>query len=76
MLTAEWEKGEGWRQPEIRPFENLSIPPSASVLHYAVSCFEGLKAYRDKEGRVRLFRPEMNVRRLQASAQRLLLPVP
>jgi branched-chain amino acid aminotransferase len=75
MLVAEWDENEGWSTPEIKPFANISLAPSAAVLHYAVECFEGLKAYRDKEGKVRLFRPEMNVRRLLSSAQRLMLPV-
>jgi branched-chain amino acid aminotransferase len=54
--------------------ENLSLHPSASVFHYALECFEGMKAYSDAQGRVRLFRPDMNMKRLASSAQRLCLP--
>lgn len=75
MLVVEWDQSTGWGTPEIRPFGEISLAPAASALHYAVQCFEGLKAYKDKNGQVRLFRPEMNVRRLLASAKRLLLPV-
>jgi branched-chain amino acid aminotransferase len=74
MLTCEWTREQGWETPLIRPYGNLSLPPSASVLHYAIECFEGLKAYKDRSGAVRLFRPELNMKRLLNSAQRLALP--
>lgn len=48
--------------------------PTASCLHYATECFEGLKLYRGYDGRLRLFRPELNCRRLQTSADRIALP--
>lgn len=53
----------------------LAVDPSSSVLHYAQTLFEGLKAYRDKNDKVTLFRPEMNMVRMNASAARLALPV-
>ena len=49
--------------------------PSSTVLHYAQCLFEGLKAYRDKDGKVRLFRPDLNMARMNRSAKRLALPV-
>lgn len=52
----------------------LSIAPSATVFHYAQGLFEGLKAYRDNNGRVTLFRPDMNMARMNSSAQRIALP--
>lgn len=74
MLVCDWDKEVGWMTPKIQAFGDLSIPPSASVLHYAIECFEGLKAYKDREGMIRLFRPEMNMKRFLYSAQRLALP--
>ena len=53
----------------------LSILPSATVLHYAQSIFEGLKAYSHPDGKVTMFRPDMNMKRMNVSAARLALPV-
>lgn len=53
----------------------LSLAPSATVFHYAQALFEGLKAYRDTSGRVTLFRPDMNMKRMNTSAARVALPV-
>ncbi|CUE74209.1 branched chain amino acid transferase, putative [Bodo saltans] len=65
---------EDWGTPQINQFHNLSLPPQCSGLHYGLQCFEGLKAYRDKKNNIRLFRPEMNLRRLQNSMNRLVFP--
>ncbi|KAH8555786.1 aminotransferase [Umbelopsis sp. PMI_123] len=74
MITAEWEEGQGWLAPEIKPFEKLQILPSAVVFHYALTCFEGLKAYKGKDGKIRLFRPDMNMKRMNNSVSRIALP--
>ncbi|EXJ82025.1 branched-chain amino acid aminotransferase [Capronia coronata CBS 617.96] len=74
MLTARWTEQSGWEAPEIRPYGPLSIMPTASVLHYATECFEGLKAYRGADGKARLFRPDRNARRFLQSATRISLP--
>ena len=74
MVTIDHCDEHGWSTPSMVPFENLSIHPFNSTLHYSFSCFEGLKAYRDKNGKVRLFRPEMNVKRFLKSCQFLHLP--
>ncbi|OJJ81242.1 branched-chain amino acid aminotransferase, cytosolic [Aspergillus glaucus CBS 516.65] len=74
MVTVRWTVESGWQTPEIRPFENLSIPPTASCLHYATECFEGMKAYRGYDGKLRLFRPDCNGERLANSAVRTSLP--
>jgi len=74
MLEVDWKEGEGWGVPKIRPFGNLSLHPAASSLHYGLQCFEGMKAYKDAQGNARLFRPEMNMHRINSSAKRLLLP--
>lgn len=73
MLTCEYKDG-AWQAPEIRAYENLSISPAASSLHYGLSCFEGLKAYKGEDGQTRLFRPDKNIARLQASMERLQMP--
>ncbi|KAH0844547.1 hypothetical protein AYO21_08563 [Fonsecaea monophora] len=74
MLTARWTEKDGWEAPEIRPYGPLSIMPTASVLHYATECFEGMKAYRGVDGKVRLFRADRNARRFLQSATRIALP--
>ncbi|THH31984.1 hypothetical protein EUX98_g2204 [Antrodiella citrinella] len=74
MLTIPWKATTGWGPPTIQPYGPLSLPPSATVFHYAQEIFEGLKAYRDATGRVTMFRPDMNMKRMNTSAQRVALP--
>ncbi|KXG51283.1 Aminotransferase, class IV [Penicillium griseofulvum] len=74
MLQIQWTASEGWHTPRIVPYGNLSIDPTAGVFNYAFECFEGMKAYKDAQGRVRLFRPEVNIARLNQSAARVSLP--
>ncbi|KAJ2767341.1 branched-chain-amino-acid transaminase bat2 [Coemansia nantahalensis] len=74
MLAVEWTTRDGWGRPQIKPYGPLQLDPSCSVFHYAFECFEGLKAYRDAAGKIRLFRPEMNMARMNDSASRLYLP--
>ncbi|KAI0067887.1 branched-chain amino acid aminotransferase II [Artomyces pyxidatus] len=74
MLTVPWTQSAGWGTPEIIPYGPLSLDPSSTVLHYAQCLFEGMKAYRDVNGRVTLFRPELNMARMNRSAQRIALP--
>jgi len=74
MLEVEWERGTGWCAPRIVPYHPLALDPSASVLHYALECFEGFKAYRGVDGKIRLFRSEMNMARFNTSAARMTLP--
>jgi branched-chain amino acid aminotransferase len=76
MLEVEWNNVSGWGKPRIVPYHNLSLDPACSVLHYAVECYEGMKAYLSTNGNdLLLFRPEMNAKRLNNSAKRLMLPV-
>ena len=65
-----------WSEMEITGDEYIKIHMSASCLHYGIELFEGLKAFRGVDGKVRLFRVEENAKRLQSSAERLCLPVP
>lgn len=74
MFESYWTKDSGWGKPKICAFHDLQIHPAAKVLHYAHSLFEGMKAYRGLDGKIRLFRPELNVKRLLSSAKRLALP--
>jgi len=74
MLVVNWTAQNGWKTPEIKPYGNLQIDPSASVFHYATCLFEGMKAYKSRDGKIRLFRPEMNMKRMNQSAQRLAFP--
>ncbi|OBZ79518.1 Branched-chain-amino-acid aminotransferase, cytosolic, partial [Grifola frondosa] len=74
MLTIPWRINEGWGAPKIQPYGHLKLEPSATVFHYANGLFEGLKAYRDTNGKVTLFRPDMNMKRMNTSAERIALP--
>ncbi|KAI0021792.1 branched-chain amino acid aminotransferase [Xylariomycetidae sp. FL0641] len=74
MLTCEWTQTQGWLPPAIAPYQNLSLDPATCVFHYAFECFEGMKAYKDAAGRVRLFRPDRNMERFNRSAARIALP--
>lgn len=74
MLEVDWDSETGWGTPLIRPYGNFSISPACSVFHYAIECFEGMKAYKDAKGNIRMFRPDMNMKRMNSSTSRLLLP--
>lgn len=74
MLSIPWSAASGWGAPEIKPYAPLSLEPSATVFHYAQALFEGLKAYRDANGKITLFRPDMNMKRMNTSAARIALP--
>ncbi|KAF3760772.1 putative branched-chain amino acids aminotransferase [Cryphonectria parasitica EP155] len=74
MISCAWNSTTGWAAPELKPYGPISLMPTASVLHYATECFEGLKAYRGFDGKLRLFRPDCNARRLLSSAVRIALP--
>ena len=74
MFMMDWNNEKGWYNARIVPFENLSLHPASTVLHYGSEIFEGLKAYRRADGKVQLFRPIENIRRMNRSAERLCLP--
>ncbi|KAJ3373559.1 branched-chain-amino-acid aminotransferase [Allomyces arbusculus] len=74
MIVVEWDQATGWSTPKITPYGKLQLDPSCTVFHYGVECFEGMKAYKDKAGKIRLFRPDMNMARLNRSALRLAMP--
>lgn len=74
MLTIPWNVVSGWGTPKIEPYGPLLLEPSCTVLHYAQTIFEGMKAYRHDDGKVTLFRPDMNMKRMNTSAARIALP--
>lgn len=73
MFSMEYSDGK-WSNAVIKPFENLSMNPATSVIHYGQSIFEGLKAYKTENGEVLLFRPEKNISRMNVSAERMCMP--
>ncbi|MDX1605323.1 MAG: branched-chain amino acid aminotransferase [Candidatus Competibacterales bacterium] len=73
MFLLDYADG-AWGAPRIVPYGPLSLPPGVAGLHYGQSVFEGLKAFRGVDGRIRLFRPEANARRLTRSCERLCIP--
>ncbi|RWS17847.1 branched-chain-amino-acid aminotransferase: cytosolic-like protein [Dinothrombium tinctorium] len=75
MLEIKWCEDKGWQKPKITPIHDLVFHPSAQVLHYAFQLFEGMKAYRGFDNKIRLFRPDLNMQRMLSSAKRLNLPL-
>ncbi len=75
-MTVAWYAEGAWSPPEIRDTGPFELHPGAHVLHYASTCFEGLKAFRWRDGSVRAFRLDRHVARMQKSAELLCLPVP
>ena len=73
MFEMDYTEGKGWHDARIVPFGPVSMNPATMVLHYAQETFEGLKAYRTPDGRILLFRPEMNARRMRKSNERLCM---
>ncbi len=75
MFLMDYSRKDGWTNGRIVPFGPLPIHPASTVFHYGAEIFEGMKAYRLKDGSVQLFRPLENVRRMNNSARRMCLPV-
>ena len=73
MLVCEYKDG-AWQNPTIQPYGPVSLNPAAKIFHYGQSIFEGMKAYKDADGNVLLFRPDQNWERLNKSASRLMMP--
>lgn len=74
MFTMEYDEGKGWHDGKIIPYSPISLDPASCVLHYAQMMFEGLKAYRTPEGKINLFRPDMNAKRLNRTNERMCIP--
>lgn len=73
MLEVDYANGE-WGKVSIRPYGNLSLSPALAALHYGQSIFEGIKAYKDREGNPYIFRPYDNFKRFNISAERMCMP--
>jgi branched-chain amino acid aminotransferase len=73
MLEVDYENGE-WKTPEIKPYQPLSLAPSCAALHYGQAIFEGIKAYKDDDGEVFIFRADDNFKRFNISAERMVMP--
>lgn len=73
MLEVDYADGE-WKQVTIKPFQNLSLSPALAAIHYGQSIFEGIKAYKDREGNPFIFRPFDNYKRFNVSAERMMMP--
>jgi branched-chain amino acid aminotransferase len=74
MFIMPYDEGQGWHDPEIKPYEKIELDPAAAVLHYAQEIFEGMKTYKGVDGGINLFRPYANARRSNSSAKRLIMP--
>ncbi len=74
MFIMNYKDGEGWYDPRIVPYAPIELYPSAMCFHYAQEIFEGLKAYKGQDGKIRLFRPEENFKRLNRSNARIAIP--
>lgn len=74
MLIMEYDEGQGWHDGRIIPYGPISFDPGATTLHYGQMMFEGLKAYRNPEGTLNLFRPDMNAKRLNRTNERMCIP--
>lgn len=74
MFAMDYTEGEGWHDARIVPYSRISLDPSAMVFHYGQEMFEGMKAYYGVDGKIRLFRPDMNAKRANNSNRRLCIP--
>ncbi len=74
MFEMDYNPEKGWHNATIKPYENFSMNPAAMGLHYGQEIFEGLKAYKQVDGKVAMFRPEKNFERLNNSSKRLCMP--
>ncbi|MDD5712113.1 MAG: branched-chain amino acid aminotransferase [Smithellaceae bacterium] len=74
IFTMKYHVDKGWYDAAVEPYHDLCLDPTAMCLHYGQEIFEGLKAYRGKDGAIYLFRPLENVRRMNVSAERLCMP--
>jgi branched-chain amino acid aminotransferase len=73
MFECDYTDGT-WKNASIRPYGPISLSPAAKVFHYGQAVFEGMKAYKDEQGKLWLFRPEQNFERINKSAKRLAIP--
>lgn len=75
MFIMRYTEGKGWHDAQIKKYEDFKISPAATVFHYSQEVFEGLKAYRQVNGNIALFRAKDNFKRMNNSAKRLAMPL-
>ncbi len=74
IFEMNYDEKRGWRNPTIKPLESLSHHPATMFIHYGQAVFEGLKAFKTKDGGVVIFRPDRHIQRLNNSSKRLCIP--
>lgn len=74
MFIMDYDRENEWHDARIVPFGKIEMHPASTVFHYGAEIFEGMKAYRTPEGKIQLFRPEENFKRMNNSAERIRLP--
>jgi branched-chain amino acid aminotransferase len=74
MFVMDFQEEKGWYDPRVQPYGPFSLDPATAVLHYGQGLFEGLKAFRGRDGKIRLFRPDKHVDRLNLTAERMCIP--
>ncbi len=74
MVLIDWEQDKGFINPRVVPYAKLEVDPANMTLHYGQAIFEGLKAYRHKNGTIKTFRPFENAKRFARSAKRMAMP--
>src|SRR5579864_6418563 len=74
MITLRWSAERGWHDGRLEPYGPFTFDPATMVFHYAQEFFEGLKAYRQDNGSITMFRPDANAARFNRSAQRMAMP--
>lgn len=74
MFVMDYTEGQGWHDGRVVPYGPFSLDPAAVVLQYAITMFEGMKAYKTADNRVLLFRPDMNIKRTNTTCDRICMP--
>ena len=74
MFVMDYCVEKGWHNGRIEPYGPIALEPAAAVLHYSQQMFEGMKAYKAADGRVLLFRPDMNAKRTNKTNERMCIP--
>lgn len=74
MFVMDYTEGKGWHDPRIVPYGPVELDPATMIFHYGQATFEGLKAYKARNGKILLFRPYKNMERMNISNERLCIP--
>jgi branched-chain amino acid aminotransferase len=74
MFVMDYDPENGWHDGKVVPYAPIALDPACAVFHYGQEMFEGLKAYKTKQGRVQLFRPDMNAKRTNSTNERMCMP--